>query len=259
MNKKRKQLCVLMYHGIITEWANLPELRETGAQLYDVHLSKFQYQMEWLYTKQYDVGILDEEYLSEGVGNKVILTFDDGEMNNYELALPVLKKHGFPAYFFIISKRIGVKGYLDWNELKEMHEAGMVIGSHGFSHEILTNLLDTQIEEELRASKRYLEKNLDIVIDTLSIPRGFCDDNVIQKAYDAGYKRIFISDRPRNLQSDCYSRTAVKSNWSIRRYGQALEGNVPLNEYIVGNSKSAVKRIFGEGVYNWIRQTILKI
>jgi len=33
----------------------------------------------------------------------------------------------------------------------------MVIGSHGFSHEVLTSLLDTQIEEELRASKKYLE------------------------------------------------------------------------------------------------------
>jgi len=135
----------------------------------------------------------------------------------------------------------------------------MTIGSHGFSHEILTNLLDTQIEEELRASKRYLERNLDIEVDTLSIPKGFCDDNVIQKAYDAGYKRIFISDRPRRLQSDCYSRLAVKPGWSLKRFAQALDGNIPINEQVLVKSKSAVKRIVGEGVYNWMRQVVLKI
>jgi len=135
----------------------------------------------------------------------------------------------------------------------------MVIGSHGFSHEILTGLLDTQIEEELRASKTYLERNLRIEIDTLSMPRGFCDDNVIQKAYDVGYKRIFISDRPRKLQSDCYSRIAVKSGWSLDRFKQALDGNMPLMETVLGVSKSAVKRVFGSGVYDWTRRTLLKI
>jgi len=131
--------------------------------------------------------------------------------------------------------------------------------SSSFSHEILTNLLDTQVEEELRASKRYLERNLNIEVDTLSVPRGFCDDNIIQKAYDAGYKRIFISERPRNLQSDCYSRTAVKSHWTLSRFKQALSGNTPFNEKVMGKSKSAMKRIFGSGVYDWVRRTLLKI
>jgi peptidoglycan/xylan/chitin deacetylase (PgdA/CDA1 family) len=148
---------------------------------------------------------------------------------------------------------------MGWDELKELHQSGMVIGSHGFSHEILTGLLDTQIEEELQASKKYLERNLGIAVDTLSIPRGFCDDNVIQKAYAAGYKRIFISDRPRKLQSDCYSRLAVKANWPLKRFKQALEGNMPFYEKIIGTSKSALKRLFGSSVYNWIRRTILKI
>jgi len=242
MKKISKQLCVLMYHGIITEWTVLPEERETGAELYDVELVKFQQQMEHLSESKHNVSILDDESLTTNTKNTV-LTFDDGEMNSYEHVFPVLKKHGFLAYFFIIAKRVGLKGYLGWDELRELHQSGMVIGSHGFSHEILTSLLDTQIEEELRASKKYLERNLEITIDTLSIPRGFCDDNVIQKAYDVGYKRIFISDRPRQLQSDCYSRVAVKTSWTLGRFRQALEGRMPLTETAMGVSKSAVKRI----------------
>lgn len=247
-----------MYHGIITEWTALPEERETGADLYDVELTNFQQQMEYLSTKKYNVNILGDES-STTDAKSIILTFDDGEMNNYDNVYPVLKKYGFSAYFFIIAKRIGLKGYLGWDELKELHQSGMVIGSHGFSHEILTDLLDTQIEEELQASKKYLERNLGITIDTLSIPRGFCDDNVIQKAYDAGYKRIFISERPRQLQSDCYSRVAVKSSWPLARFKQVLDGNMPLMETILGVSKSAMKRVFGSSVYDWARRALLKI
>jgi len=258
MKKISKQPHVLMYHGVITEWTMLPEEREMGAELYDVELAKFQQQMEYLNSSDNRVNILDDESLVSNA-NSIILTFDDGEMNNYEHVLPVLKKYSFLAYFFIIAKRVGQKGYLGWDELRELHQLGMVIGSHGFSHEILTSLLDTQIEEELHASKKYLERNLEIEIDTLSIPRGFCNDNVIQKAYDVGYKRIFISDRPRMLQSDCYSRVAVKASWSMSRYKQALEGSMPLTETIMRVGKSALKRIFGEGFYDWVRRTLLKI
>ena len=43
-----KQLCVLMYHGIITEWTALPKEREAGTELYDVTLTNFQAQMQYL-------------------------------------------------------------------------------------------------------------------------------------------------------------------------------------------------------------------
>ncbi len=258
MSKPPQQPPVLMYHGIVSEWTALPKERETGADLYDVSIAHFQEQMEWLKSNQFNVCILKEE-LPDPDSNQVILTFDDGEMNNYERALPVLKKYGFLAYFFIIAKRIGEKGYMGWDELHTLHEAGMVIGSHGFSHEILTNLLDSQIEEELRASKRYLENNLNIHVDSFSVPRGFCDNKIIRMAYDVGYKHVFISDRPRALRSKCLSRMAVKTTWPLKRFEQSISGNIPLTYRIVGTCKSAIKRIFGEGVYDWARKMLLKI
>ena len=192
---------ILTYRAVVTEWTSLPENREAGAELYDVTVANFQDQMQLLKPNQYNVGVFGDDSLAPHA-RQVIITFDDGEMNNFDQAFPILKQCGFPAYFFIIAKYIGHSGYMGWDEIRELHKAGMTIGSHGFSHEILTNLLDTQIEEELRASKKYLERNLGFEVDTFSVPKGFCDDNVIQKAYDAGYKRIFISDRPRKLQSD---------------------------------------------------------
>ena len=190
--------------------------------------------------------------------NNVVLTFDGGEMNNYDHAFPVLKKYGFPAYFFVVASRIGRPGHMGWDELRALHEAGMILGSNGFSHEILTGLLDTQIEEELRASKRYLERNLDIKVDAFSVPGGFCNDKIIQMAYDAGYRNIFISNRPRNLRPDCFSRTAVRARWSMKRFKQALEGHIPLNERAFGVCRNAVKKIFGDSAYAWVRKALLK-
>ena len=189
----------------------------------------------------------------------MIITFDDGEFNNFLQALPVLKDFGWKAYFFIIIKRIGKNGYMDWKELKELHKAGMVIGSHGLTHEILTNLLDSQMEEELRASKKNLEINLGIHIDTISIPRGFCNDKVIETAYRLGYKTIFISERPAGLKSGCISRVAVKSNWSLKRFESALNGHTPFIESLGEIIKKILKTILRESGYNWVRGVLIKI
>ena len=247
-----------MYHGIVSEWTALPKEREPGADLYDVRTVNFMEQMEWLKANRYEVDIFKEEAAGPGA-RRVMLTFDDGEMNNYDQAFPVLKKCGFPAYFFVIAKRIGEPGYMGWDELRAMQEAGMVLGSHGFSHEILTNLLDSQIEEELRASKRYLERNLNITVDAFSMPRGFCNNKIIRMAYDCGYQSVFISDRPKALRVECFSRVAVKAGWPIQRFERAVTGNIPVHERVVGECKSAVKRVFGEGVYDWARKTLLRM
>jgi peptidoglycan/xylan/chitin deacetylase (PgdA/CDA1 family) len=57
-------------------------------------------------------------------GRRIILTFDDGYRDNYELALPVLRRHGVPATFFLTT------GFLDrpsvpwWDELAWMVKHG---------------------------------------------------------------------------------------------------------------------------------------
>jgi len=260
MNKSLQQTIALMYHGIVSEKTLLPDKREAGAELYDVTLANFKDQMQWLKTNRHVVNGLNADVpISEGQGSRVILTFDDGEMNNYTQALPALKEFGFPAYFFIIAKFVGRQGYMGWDELRALHDAGMVIGSHGFSHEILTSLLDTQIVEELSASKKYLEKNLNIKVNVFSIPRGFCDDKVVQMAYDAGYEHVFISERPRAMKSACFSRIAVKSHWLPGRFARTLEGNVSFIEWTSGMIKRIVKRVFGSGIYHWVRRILLRI
>ena len=230
-----------MYHGISSNTCPSPNGRESGAELYDVSVANFRAQMNWLKER----------------GLKIVITFDDGEMNNFQEALPILKELGYTAYFFIIVKRVGKNGYMGWKEIKELIDSGMRVGSHGLSHEILTNLMDTQIEEELKTSKRTLEINLNTKIDDLSIPRGFCNDKIIQMAYGLGYKNIFISDRAYHIKSNCFPRIAVRGNWSLKRFEQAMAGQIPLHESLGEVLKKSAKTLLREPVYNWVRSAML--
>ncbi len=230
-----------MYHGVTAKGCGIPPGREGGAELYDVPIENFRAQMDWLKSSD----------------KKAMLTFDDGEMNNYEIVLPVIKELGFNAYFFIIVKRIGHDGYMGWKELKNMVASGMTVGSHGLPHEALTNLKDSQVIEELKASKNCLEKNLGIPINSFSIPRGFCNEKIIQMAYEAGYSQIFISDKPEGLKSVCLPRIAVKSDWSLKRFRQAMEGHVPIGEIIGDAFKNTAKIILREPGYNLLRRALI--
>lgn len=250
---------VLMYHGILSNTSpTVPTIRGTGAELYYVTVDQFDAQMKWLKDNGYRPTLIDHSN-NQYQPNDIIITFDDGEMNNYIDALPVLKKYGFKAYFFIIIKRIGDIGYMGWNELRLMHQEGMIIGSHGLTHEILTNLLDSQMQEELKASKNNLEVNLNFPIETLSIPRGFCNDKVIETAYNFGYKTVFISERPACLTIKCISRIAIKSNWSLKRFDMALKGKTPVTEILANGLIKALKTILRESGYNWLRSFLINI
>ena len=230
-----------MYHGITSKECKSPPDREAGAELYDVSIKDFRDQLNWLKTSE----------------TRAVFTFDDGEMNNYQAAFPVLKEFSFNAYFFIIVKRVGQDGYMGWKELKSLADAGMTIGSHGLTHEILTNLNDEQIEGELKASKNTLEMNLGIPINSFSVPRGFCNEKIIQMAYTAGYSQIFISEKPDSLRSSCTPRTAVKTNWSLKRFQQGMKGYVPAGEIIGDAFKNTAKIILRERGYNFLRRILI--
>lgn len=234
-------LIILMYHSIIDDQSPVPVKRESGAELYDVKASAFRLQLECIKASKVDVTI----------------TFDDGEMNNYQTAYPLLKEFGFKGYFFVIVNRVGQPGYMGWNELKELIQAGMCVGSHGLSHEILTNLLDSQVEQELKASKSTLEANLGITIDELSIPRGFCNDKIIQMAHAAGYKKVYISQKSYHIKEECLPRVAVKGNWSIKRLQQALAGKTPILEQIGDFMKKLLKTLLREEGYNALRKILI--
>ena len=162
-----------------------------------VPVQDFDDQMNYLKKHGYHTITPEELYESlsgnaELPENPVLITFDDGYVDNYENAYPILKKYGFKATIFAISSFVGnKKGYITWEEAREMEENGISIESHTVDHKSMTDLSDDQLRVELTESKKKLEKELGHPVNFMAYPTGTYNLHIAQMVKEAGYKGAF--------------------------------------------------------------------
>lgn len=229
-----------MYHSIGGQGNG-----EAGSGLYCVPAERFRGQMEYLVK------------VARAGERQVAITFDDGLLDNYTNAYPILKEFGLKAYFFILVAKAGTEGYMGWEQIKELSGAGMTIGSHGMTHRILTELDGKDLEYELKDSKKILEDNLGKAIDFLSIPRGFCNKKVIDKAKGAGYKRVFTSNQKDN-DGFRAGRIPVKGDWDLRYFISVLNNGLSIKDKAESIIIKSSKKVLGAKYYDRIRTKLLK-
>jgi peptidoglycan/xylan/chitin deacetylase (PgdA/CDA1 family) len=248
---------ILIYHSVGEEGGS-----EVGAELYSVSLSRFKEQMEYVAKlgtvplQSLRVSPLRGQTLQIG-GDSPLITFDDGYANNFTLAYPLIKKYEFKAYFFILVPKIGTDGYMSWEQIKEIKDAGMLIGSHGMIHEILTELSDKELDDEIFKSKSILEENLGQKIDYFSIPRGFYNRKIIEKAKQAGYQKVFTSN-PKDNDGFLCGRIAVKNNWSLEYFIRVVNKGLSFKDRAEESIKRSSRNILGNKNYDRIRKGILR-
>ena len=122
------------------------------------------------------------------------ITFDDGHASDFEYAFPILAVRGVRAHFFITVGRIeNEPGYMRWQQVRRLCDAGHIIGAHGWSHALLTHCSQTELDHELRASRETLEDKLGIPVSSMSLPGGRYNRRVLAACREAGYARVFTS------------------------------------------------------------------
>lgn len=112
-----------------------------------------------------------------------LVTFDDAYQDFREFAWPILESLRIPATLFVIADAIG--GWNDWDdiaprrhrhltaqELRQLHSAGVRIGSHTCSHRPLVRLSDSELESEMRDSRHRLEDLIGGAVTSLAYPGG---------------------------------------------------------------------------------------
>lgn len=177
---------ILMYHHV----QDVGSTNKLESDL-SVSLKNFEEQMEFLYRMGYRTMALAkmaEDVKKGSVSDKsVVLTFDDGYDDFLKNAHPILKKYDFKSTIFVITDKIGQGGYLNDEEIRELSEWGVEIGSHSLSHPNLVNTGRHEVERQLSESKRVLEGLLDKKVTSFCYPSGKYDKSVKDTVEAVGY------------------------------------------------------------------------
>jgi len=164
--------------------------------------SSFEAQMRYLAQNGYTV--IPMARLAEFLGGKValprksvVITIDDGYRSTYDIAWPILKKHGFPATVFLYTDFVGASDALTWAQMKEMSASGLIdIQPHSKTHSNLTIKLadenDARYRERIR---REVEMPVDAIRErlgeptvTYAFPYGDVNETVVEYLRGKGVK-----------------------------------------------------------------------
>jgi peptidoglycan/xylan/chitin deacetylase (PgdA/CDA1 family) len=219
-----RTLRVLMYHKVNDLWPNPTS----------VPTSVFDAQMTLLGELGYVPVSLDavlDHYLQRAPlpTKAVLLTFDDGYRDNLENAVPILRRHGFPAVLFVpigflddarplpheeSLRLLGIRNEtVGWDELSELEAGGVRIESHGIGHRPLSELEPAEATREIALSKLRLEERLGREVEAFAFVKGSLADYRPEHAslvQQAGYKVAFTSVSGANSSSS--------DRFRLRRY-----------------------------------------
>jgi peptidoglycan/xylan/chitin deacetylase (PgdA/CDA1 family) len=166
----------------------------------------------------------------------VMITFDDGWLDNWSYAFPVLRRYHMKAVIFVVTSLVAEQGrrdrsdektvlplpvhnecqkmveedrapevMLSWDEMREMESSGLVdIQSHTHTHQRWDKMeydgkaRSETVFRELETSKKIIEDKLDKQCSTLCWPWGIYNDEYISLARSAGYKILFTTEKGTN-------------------------------------------------------------
>ena len=225
MSTQHPAIPVLMYHHV-----------NAAGNFINVGPETFELQMRYLKEKGYTAvhagefsGILSGK--AAAPRKPVMITFDDGWLDNWVFAFPVLKQYGMKAVVFLITSRVAPGGkrprsdegftaalpthresqsiiengradevMLSWDEVAEMKDSGLVeFHSHTHTHRRWDKLMPHRSErneamrDDLQAAKELLAGK-GLGDSCLCWPQGFYDDDYLSLAASLGYTMMFTTE-----------------------------------------------------------------
>jgi peptidoglycan/xylan/chitin deacetylase (PgdA/CDA1 family) len=158
----------------------------------------------------------------------VVITFDDGWQSQYEDAFQILKQYHFTATFFVYTKIIGNgPGFMTWDELRQMQQAGMTIGAHSRTHPEMTKK-GVSLINEVDGSRDDIQKNLGTTPDLFAYPYGDWDDRVAAAVRAAGFRAARgMGDGPLNTHATLYALKVALTTDDMQAFEKDLGDRPP--------------------------------
>jgi len=189
---------ILMYHHVCPA-AEVPvdrEQRSMEGWSYNLEPGQFDRHLHYLASLGYRFVSL-EDYVAaikaEGRNPDrcVVITFDDGWLDNHVYALPILRAHSIPATFFIVSgemRKVTDGRRMTSPQLMDLVGHGMSIGAHTRTHCDLTALSPAEATTELKECRVTLETLLQRPVLHLAYPGGRFNRTLAALVKAAGFE-----------------------------------------------------------------------
>ena len=210
---------ILLYHHVV---------EGEPSNLYAISSDTLREQMDYLHSNGYitiPISLLVKA-ITEGANlpdRPVVITFDDGNLDVYENAFPILQHYGFTATFYLVLNYLDHSTFISTDQAAELTKAGWEIGSHSTSHPYLAGM-DAAALYQVANSKQGLEDAIGVSVDTFSYPFGEHDyyiEGIVKKYYSSA---VGLGESASHSTSNLFylSRLDVRSNTTMDEFEAGL-------------------------------------
>ena len=198
-----------------------------------------------------------------GLETPTFITFDDGTHGAYAFAGKLLEEHGWHGHFFITTDWIGRDGFMDRQQILDLHNRGHIVGSHTCSHpERMSHLSNRELIREWKDSCVILSDIVGSPVRTASVAGGYYSRRVAEAAAAAGIQ-VFFNSEP-TAKTRLVEGCLVLGRYSIQSFTRSsVTGAIAAGhrwprqwQSILWDAKKILKAVGGES-YVTVRRRLL--
>jgi peptidoglycan/xylan/chitin deacetylase (PgdA/CDA1 family) len=216
-----QEVPVLCYHQV-RDWK---ETDSRNARSYIMPMEKFKRQLRMLQESGYHF-ILPGDLLAFIDGSAklpprpLILTFDDGSISEFFVAVPELNRYNIKAVFFIMTVVLNRTGYMSSSQVKTLADQGHVIGCHTWDHHDVRSYGKPDWKLQLTGPKDQLEKITGRPVKYFAYPYGTWNKAAIDELRKNNFTGAFQLAGRLDNQNPQYTirRIIVDAYWNEQRF-----------------------------------------
>lgn len=222
----RKEVPILCYHQI-RDWK--PTDSKTSKD-YIMPPADLKAELKMLADSGYHTILPDQlyAYLTKGESlpsKPIMLTFDDTDEDQYTVAWPEMKKYGFKGVFFIMTVSLNrLPHYMSKEQVKELFDAGNVIGSHTWDHHNVRKYQGNDWTIQIDKPTKQLEAITGKPVRYFAFPFGLWNREALPELRKRGFICAFqLADKmDPNDPLMTVRRIIVGGGWSLKTFDAAI-------------------------------------
>lgn len=227
----RPEVPILCYHQV-REWRASDS---KSARDYICPTSVFQAQLQLMADSGYHSILPDQlyAYLTTGAAlpaKPFMITFDDGPLDQYEIATPILEKLGFKASYYIMTVAIGRRGktpYMDKTQIKDLADRGHNVGCHTWDHHNVKKYTADDWKTQLDEPTEKIAGITGKPVTDFAYPFGLWNHEATVELKKRNYKMAYqLAERKRDPENPLLSvrRIIASGYWSPKTLMSNLKG-----------------------------------